>query len=144
MNRNSLRYAVYLFGYLLLSLTLGCSDGTVKVSGNVTYDGIAIEKGIITFSANDGGSSWDSTIENGKYTARLMPGEMTVKITAFKIVPAEKNVEALPGSGIMRTEEKIQYIPTCYNDKSTLSVSIGNANQNEDFDLKKAPMGEKR
>jgi hypothetical protein len=72
----------------LLSLTGGCSDQSkAQVSGTVTLDGKPVENGTIMFYPTNGkGQSAGGGITNGKYNVEASVGEMSVAISASKVV----------------------------------------------------------
>jgi hypothetical protein len=81
-------------GWLILALGLlglcGCGGDDNKLaalSGTVTYDGAAIERGYISFYPTDEhGSSAGAEITNGQYSIKgLVPGKKRVMITAITL-----------------------------------------------------------
>jgi hypothetical protein len=67
-----------------LALGGGCGGSSVRVSGQVTYDGRPVEKGIITFLPADGkGSPVAGPIVGGRYQIEgLSPGPKLIHIDA--------------------------------------------------------------
>jgi hypothetical protein len=74
---------------VLASVLSGCGGpSTATVSGEVTYDGQAVENGYITFTPTDGkGQDASAPIRDGRYTiAELQPGPKLVKVIATRRV----------------------------------------------------------
>jgi hypothetical protein len=85
---------------LLILLTFflpACGSSLSSVSGDVTYEGQALESGRIDFLPADGkGQPAGSTIAAGKYeVAGLVPGLKVVQITAVKVVPFARSSEEM-------------------------------------------------
>ncbi len=128
---------------VMVFLVTGCGDGRVRVRGTVLYDGKPVEEGTIAFEPADGqGPSTGGPIADGKYdltgNARSTTGEKIVRIVAScktgRKIPIPP--PAHPGTAI---DERIQCIPSQYNDKSTLRVPVTAGRDNtHDFDLKPA------
>lgn len=80
----------------LLFLT-GCGASTATVSGTVSYDGTAIEKGMVTFTPEGtAGSVVGAEILAGKYTAKgVAPGKNIVQVIAVKSVPFVRSSEEM-------------------------------------------------
>lgn len=115
----------------------GCSRGPVlmTVEGTVTIDGNALGQGAITFEPVDGkGRTAGGTIENGKYTAQVPPGEKRVRITGFEVTGQKP---AYPGKkdGPMRDVVK-ELVPPKYNVKSELTLNVDASPTAGDFPLK--------
>src|SRR5690349_18217501 len=79
--RNALAYSVM---SLLFIGFVGCSDGRVEISGQVTMAGKPLERGTISFLPLDGkGNSAGAKIEDGTYQSKdVLPGKKRVEITA--------------------------------------------------------------
>lgn len=114
--------------FVTLMLTLsGCSGGnrTFPVSGTVTFNGMAIESGSITFDAEDGGpGSFSTGIQNGVYKVRSFPGKKKVSVTAYRAV----------GDPKAATPNMENYIPSRYNTATTLVVTV-EENESNQFDF---------
>ncbi|RCS48318.1 hypothetical protein DTL42_13415 [Bremerella cremea] len=136
-----LPFAASLLALGLLSFTVGCGaekSDTVTVKGNVTVDGEPLEKGSITFLAADGATpASGGTIEEGKYTAEIIPGEKKVMVLGTKVVGQELVLEGVPDSG---TRDKIKTITHAnYNamELTPLKASITGSAEGVDFALTK-------
>lgn len=126
-----------LLALVVLGLS-GCSDnGLTKVSGTVSFDGTPVEEGSISFMPVDGkGVTAGGVIENGKYSAKVSPGEMAVQIYATKEVKKENPTQEEIERGI--TSDPVQYIPAQYNKESTLRITVSDSSRQHDFDLEAA------
>jgi hypothetical protein len=121
---------------LLMTLS-GCGGGSqgpklYTVSGDVQFDGKPVETGRILFrskQADQKGFSGDVT--NGKYQLKTEEGEMSVEITASRLIPGKmSNVNGKPEPvGEM-------YLPAKYNAKTTLEAEVLASGKNSfPFDL---------
>ena len=79
---------------MLLGCCVGCGNGQATVKGTVTVSGQPLKKGEIVFSPPSGGTPVGAAIFDGKYTAKVLPGEQVVLIT--------ESIEVAP---ILSTEE---------------------------------------
>ena len=114
-----------------LLLLVGCDrDPHVTVTGTATYDGKPIEVGEIILQPEDGvAPSAGGTIENGRYTLRVMPGAKKVWINASKLVPV--------GNARAKDFEPVSLIPPQYNYRTTLTLEVPPGTDTEaNFDLK--------
>ena len=123
------RTLLFLFTICALTLTLS-SCGKEKlytVSGTVSYQGELVPDGSISFVPGDPKlSPQGASIRDGKYTAQVRKGTMTVKITGSKIDPKQKMEDGSP----FWTD----FVPEKYSTQSSLTVEI-TGNQTENFDL---------
>lgn len=111
--------------FLILTVFLtGCSseEKTYVVTGSVTYKGTPVEKGSITFLADN--ASHGAAIVDGRYTCDATLGHKTVQITGSKRVkPSKKDDQSL-----VLYED---FIPEKYNLASELTTEIqGEGEQN--------------
>lgn len=123
-----------------LASFIGCggvddAPATVKISGEVTYNGKPMPAGEIIFRDKSGSNkSISAQIKDGKYEADCTLGNKRVEITAMR---DEKGATA----ETLETGESgpvlEQYVPEAYNDKSTLTADVKEAgDQKFDFPLK--------
>ena len=113
---------------MTLSLS-GCGkEKLYTVSGTVTYKGELIPDGSISFVPSDPKiSPQGASIRDGKYTAKVRKGTMTVKITGSKPDPTQKMYDGSP----LWTD----FVPIKYSSAdSPLTVEI-KGSQTENFDL---------
>ena len=102
------------------------------VSGQVAYDGEAVESGEIIFESTTPGIAVDGgRIVQGRYSMRVKEGSHVVRINAgkmFALPPGKKNFMG-------ETQEMRQFIPERYNVKTELKRDVTAAAE-MDFDLK--------
>lgn len=119
-----------LFAFITAAALLaGCSnkEKTYTVSGTVSYKGELVPDGSISFVPdNPKLTPQGASIQNGKYTAEVRKGTMTVRITGSKPDPKQKMLDGSP----FWTD----FVPEKYGAQSTLTVEI-TGNQTENFDL---------
>ena len=120
----------------------GCGgDALVPISGNVTFDGVPVEEGTITFMPETGtGTSGSAPISNGRYSVRVEPGRMIVQIFGLREpTPADQqimNTNPMGGSPMMSDRPPLfQFIPMRYNLVTELRADIQGARRDLDFDL---------
>jgi hypothetical protein len=131
-----MRTLITVFAFAATSIIAGCQSDVArsKVTGKVTLDGAAVEKGLVTFVPADGNapSAKGGVIENGQYSAEVPAGEMTVRITAPKVVGKRKRYDT-PDSPVDDILE--ERIPKKYNVESTLKEIIKGGPQEINFKL---------
>lgn len=121
-------------------LTVGCGDSgppRAAVQGNVSWIGVPVEDGMISFIPKSAGPAASVKIVGGKYTLPQEKGAIlathTVQIFGINHL---KSVKAgpphPPGTMIDATE---QYIPATYNNSSKLVVEIKEGDNVHDFAL---------
>ncbi len=112
-------------------LVIGCDSGTkvFDVTGKISLDGVPVEKGDITFRAeNSSTPPQGSNIKEGTYKIKANEGKYKVEITATRLVPGKK--------GPMGEPAIEEFIPAKYNTKTTLGADVKNNAKNEiNFDL---------
>jgi hypothetical protein len=119
-----------------MALAAGCGSGQQKaqVSGTVTLDGVPVETGVIQFYPTSRGQTAGGGIEQGKYKLDASVGEMTVTISATKVVGKQKLYDT-PDSPVRDKIEEL--VPDEYNKMSTLKVTLKpGVNENVNFELK--------
>lgn len=123
------RTLFFLLTLCAAALTIsGCEkEKLYSVSGTVSYKGELVPDGSISFVPGDSKlSPQGASISNGKYTAKVRKGTMTVRITGSKIDPNQKMLDGSP----FWTD----FVPEKYGAQSALTVEI-KGNQTENFDL---------
>ena len=118
-----------------LILAGGCTKKTKgnKLTGTVTLDGEPLKEGVISFLDKATNEPDSAAISDGKYTANLLPGEKTVKITAQRVSGQSPRDPRDPGAGMDDVFE--QYIHENYNTKTKLSYKMEDANAVQNFAL---------
>lgn len=133
------RFTLACSAVLLTIAVSGCSDNMAEVHGRVTYNGKPVDNGTISFEAVDGkGPTSGGPIKEGQYEldgpARMIPGPKLVRIKGFG--KSGKKTSPFPGA-----KEQVdvieQYIPSSYNEKSTLKTEVKPGSNELDFALKK-------
>jgi hypothetical protein len=116
----------------LLGAIAGCGGSGPKkfdVSGTVTFDGVPVADGDLTFTPEDKSRGAEGgKIKDGKYTMKAHEGKNKIQIIATRIVPGKK--------GAMGEDFIEQYIPAKFNEKSDLSADVGAGKTEHNFDLK--------
>jgi len=133
----------FVFAALVLLGVVGCGGGEavheVEVTGSVTIDGEPIDQGSISFVAVDGvARTGGGIIKDGKYLARVAPGEKKVMVLGNKLVGTEPLYKGVPDSP---TRDKYEMItPPAYNaaHQTPLTATITDGPQTIDFDLTKS------
>lgn len=119
---------------------VGCDAGSgLRAGGTVRYENKPIEDGVIKFQS-DAGQYAAARIKNGRYevekTSSLTPGIYTVKITAQRqagTATVQETTLAHDAGDVVPVIE--QYIPSQYNEESTLTVNLNVSKSQYDFDL---------
>ncbi len=143
MLRRSLACFSLVFASVAVLGAIGCGGGEsvheVEVTGSVTVDGEPIDQGAISFVAVDGvARTGGGVIKDGKYLARVAPGEKKVMVLGNKLVGTEPLYKDVPDSP---TREKYEMItPPAYNAAhlTPLTATITESQENLDFDLSKS------
>ena len=127
-----------LFGAALLTVALlvGCGDSGCTVSGEVSYEGVPVEDGNITFLPADGkGTPVGAPISAGRYSVTGMaPGKKVVQITSVKkLTFAKTREEARTQKG---NAGRAELIPAKAQGNNT-TVEVKPGPQQLNFPLKK-------
>lgn len=124
-------------GYLaLLVLVSGCGrqDGLVDVRGIITYDGKAVEDGIISFVPEDGlAATAEAVISDGHYAAHMTTGRRRVEIKGFKVVGQRQLGGEGMGGPLVNVRQQV--LPERFNANTTLSCDVTPAVHTYDFSL---------
>ena len=131
-------------GLLMCALVAGCSSAKkdeVEVTGSVTIDGQPVPQGVVQFIAKDGQTpTGGGVIKDGKYVAKVPPGEKTVLVLGTKVVGTTSDPD-MPGSA---PQDKLETVtPPQYNAEhlTPLKETITDSQQNIDFKLTKDGKG---
>jgi hypothetical protein len=111
----------------------GCSFGRswLVVGGEVKLDGSPVKQGHIRFEPAEGlTASCEVFIEDGRYTAHLMPGTYKVAIRSPRVTGKVSRGIDGPGTEADVVEETI--LPR-YNDKTELSIEVTKGSKRHDF-----------
>jgi hypothetical protein len=87
--------SIALIATAALLLSSGCSDGLATVEGKVTFNGEAVNRGMISLEPIDGkGPSSGGSIESGQFKIDgVTPGEKIVHISAVYVKGVQKQEE---------------------------------------------------
>ena len=122
--------------WAIIGFSLGCSADAKQgtVSGTVTLDGQPLKSGTIRFDAADGlAAAADASITDGKYSAKLQPGDKRVAITSPKVIGKKKMYDT-PDSPVVDVTEEL--LPKRYNAQSELTLTVKLGDQDAPFELK--------
>ena len=114
--------------FALAAASCSSENALLPIGGNVTLDGAPLPEGDILFTPADPQfGSEAAKIENGAYQVTVRPGQSKVQIRATRPVPGKK--------GPMGEPLIEDYIPSKYNDQSTLSIDASTTQLKHDFPL---------
>jgi hypothetical protein len=116
---------------LLLFSFSGCGDSQnlIEITGMVTIKGELIDKGIIQFVPVNGvGQEGGGTIHEGKFTAKVPPGEKIVRVDGSKVT-GTKEVSPMPGTTIKTDIEKPLTSRKKHWDNSTVRITVNPKNE---------------
>jgi hypothetical protein len=121
---------------LVLFATVGCEhDRRIEIGGLVTLDGVPLQRGVVEFAPADGrGPTAGALISDGRYTIRVAPGIMKVRIQGYKVVGEERAVAEDPESPVVPKVEPI--LPARYNAETTLTFEVVRSTTSADFALR--------
>lgn len=119
---------LFLVGLVVLPACGPSGPATYPVSGTVSYQGAAVENGLISFTNLDGKQNPASgEIRNGKYSLQAEPGIKKVEIRANREGPVDP---------VMGAKTSVPYIPPTYNDSSELKATVTEDAAKNVFDFK--------
>ena len=116
---------------VLVACLIGCGDDGIQISGQVTFEGEAVEQGTISFIDTGSTAPPDAAvIANGSYSLQTSPGNKRVEIRASRPLPPERQTN--PEMGLVYDD----YIPAAFNRESTLTANVTPDGEREfDFHL---------
>ena len=121
----------------------GCSEPsgpkTVRVWGDVSYDGKPIEDGTIDFLSADGLPPAQATIKAGHYDLPASSGLVAEKPYRVEISALTKTGKTTPdvtGDSASTLEVLKNLIPPAYNAESTLKATTSSDESKNQFDFK--------
>jgi hypothetical protein len=121
----------------------GCSGETgpktMRVWGEVTYDGKPVNDGTIDFTSPDGSSPAQGSIQEGRYDIPAPAGPVagkTYKVSITALAKTGKTVRNLMPAGDDTMEEYTNTIPPEYNSRSKLEASISDDSSKNEFGFK--------
>lgn len=118
-----------------LAPCFGCGDSSKGiVKGEVTYQAKPLATGIVSFVPVDGSTATASAdIKDGKFTAEVPVGEMSVRFSAPKIMGKTKMYDTPDAQEI---EVLGELFPPEHNVRSTHVLKVVPGEQPAKFDLK--------
>jgi len=136
----STRTAMYriAFSFILIAM-MGCGPAKISISGKVSYDGIEVNEGAISFESPDGKSpSVGGMIQKGFYKIENVDvssgGKKIVRINA--VTKTGRKIPAGPPFPPGDMVDEIIKMPARFNEKSNLSAEISSSKPNIfDFNL---------
>ncbi|WP_406695229.1 hypothetical protein V5E97_29755 [Singulisphaera sp. Ch08] len=121
----------------------GCSrpvgPQTMRVWGDVTYNGQPVEDGSIDFISPEGAAPAQSPIKAGHYDLPAVAGPVAEKSYKVQINALKKSGKTIPnmmGDGEPTMEILVNTIPEKYNVKSALTANISSDSSKNQFDFK--------
>jgi hypothetical protein len=122
---------------------IGCSETegpqTMRVWGDVSYDGKPIESGTIDFVSADGSPPAQAPIKDGHYDLDAKAGpvaEKTYRVEIHALAKTGKTVPNLMPGGDPTMEMLVETIPAEYNAKSSLKATISPEASKNQLDIK--------
>ncbi|MDZ7616155.1 MAG: hypothetical protein U1E05_04075 [Patescibacteria group bacterium] len=122
----------------VFALLVGCGGGEPRgdIDGTVTFDGNAVQAGIVSFESADGTSPVRNVaIHEGKYRAAgdtgLAPGRYRVRIAA-----GELGTEGPAAGAVDAQHAPVEYrplLPPSWNTQSQLSVEVRDGRNSFNF-----------
>lgn len=116
-------------------LFAGCGGGpaSATVTGEVKVDGVALENGVISFTAADGtGQSTTTDVTNGRYEIRTTAGKKIVQISAPVVIEKKKESNAPDAQWVEITTERL---PDRFNSKTELTFEVQPGGNSKDWHL---------
>lgn len=135
--RRGLARAVRLVPLACATAVAGCRPAGYPVAGTVSFDDAPVAAGTISFVPADGtGPTFGGVIAEGRYeVVAPTPGAKVVRVAAVK--PTGRKLPPDPITGETEPVDEIApYIPSQYNDRSTLTCDVVAGPNTFDFHLK--------
>jgi hypothetical protein len=126
----------------------GCTDvtgpKTMRVWGDVSFDGKPIQEGTITFEGTDGAPPAQGQIKDGKYEIPAQAGPVADKSYRVKINSMKKTgktVKNIMDETTPTMEVMAEAIPSMFNAQSTMKKTISSDSSKNQFTFKLMPSG---
>jgi hypothetical protein len=132
---------------LVLAALAGCSRAvgpqTMRVWGDVSFEGKSVEDGTITFESTDGSPPAQGPIRSGHYDLPAESGPVAAKTYIVKFSAMAKTGKSVPnimGDGAPTMDLLVETLPTALNTESTIKKTIApDAEKNQiNFKLQKS------
>lgn len=129
----------------LLAAFSGCNSrtGRVHVWGEVTYDGRPVDEGAILLApiGETGGAATGGPISKGRYDIPAKIGPLANTTYRVEITGLQRTGQTIETpQGTMQLRE--QYIPSGYNSRSTITVTITASDKGGEHDFTLARMSD--
>ena len=123
--------SLLLLSWLLLPLLVACGDSNATVSGNITFNGEPVNRGMISLEPVDGkGSTAGGSVEGGKfYIKGVLPGDKIVRISAV----FSKGMEKQPDGSEVELVEDL--LPRSWGMQSKETWKIEAPETSKDFTI---------
>ena len=135
-----IRSATCMLGWLVVfSLGCGRSGDLPFVSGNVTLDGVPVQKAVVSFFPTKGRAAIGKTDEDGFYVAESLPGVVGVAEGKYRItISTWQPSKQEQGIDAVSTPEVPEMIPKIYASfkRTKLSETVQAGENVFDFALK--------
>jgi hypothetical protein len=132
-----------LIAALALMVLPGCSQPagpkTMRVWGDVSFDGKPVEEGSVTFESADGSPPAQALIKAGHYDLSAESGPVAEKSYVVKINAMAKTGKTVPnvmGDGAATMDILVETIPPVFNALSTIKKTISADPEKNRFDFK--------
>jgi hypothetical protein len=126
----------------------GCSDlagpKTMRVQGDVSFDGKPVPDGIITFEGTDGAPPSQGPIKAGHFDIPAASGPVADKVYLVKInalTKSGKTVKNIMDETSPTMEVMAETIPSVFNTQSTMKKTISSESDKNQFAFKLMPSG---
>jgi hypothetical protein len=126
----------------------GCSEltgpRTMRVWGDVSFDGKPVDGGSITFESTDGSAPAQGQITAGHYEIPAESGPVAEKLYLVRInamAKTGKTIKNIMGDGEPTMDVLVETIPSMFNASSTMKKSISPEADKNHFEFKLMPSG---
>jgi hypothetical protein len=126
----------------------GCSEltgpKTMRVWGDVSFDGKPVDNGSITFESTDGSAPAQGQITAGHYEIPIESGPVAEKSYLVRInamAKTGKTIKNIMGDGAPTMDVMVETIPTMFNVNSTMKKTISSEADKNHLDFKLMPSG---
>jgi hypothetical protein len=126
----------------------GCSDlagpRTMRVWGDVSFDGKPVKDGVITFEGTDDAPPAQGPIKDGKFDLPTEAGPVAEKVYLIKINAPVKTGETIPNmmpNGGPTMDVMVDSIPPVFNTNSSMKKTISSDGSKNQFTFKLMPSG---
>jgi hypothetical protein len=133
---------------LVLLVLAGCSrevgPQTMRVWGDVSFEGKPVEDGTITFESTDGSPPAQGPIKAGHYDLPAESGPVAAKTYIVKfsaMVKTGKTVPNVMGDGAPTMDVLAETLPAAFNTQSTIKKTIAPEPEKNQLNFKLQKLG---